>query len=231
MNRREVAVFALAALAAPVGVNEAAAKGPPANWDGLVRASSKRLDYVYLLPGADFRGYKSVLLDPTQVAFEKDWKRDYNNTTARGLSGRISDSDIEDAVTRASKAATDVFAKAFAAGGYPIAAAPADGVLRVSTALVNVRVSAPEKMTAGRSRTYSGEAGSATLVVEARDSVTGALLGRAVDSRLAGDTSSMMMPRSTVSNRSDFRQLVERWAKQSVDGLNELKRLSPTTGG
>jgi hypothetical protein len=40
------------------------AAAPPTEWDGLVQVPSKRLDHVYLQPGADFRGYTKVMLDP-----------------------------------------------------------------------------------------------------------------------------------------------------------------------
>jgi len=225
MNRREIGFALAAAVAASVAVGPLAAKEPPAEWDGLVRKSSKRLRYVWLAPNADFRGYRSVMLDPTQIAFDKNWRRDYNNTQ-RNPSAWINDADIEKAVSEAGRAASEIFAKAFADGGYAIVTAPGPDVLRVTTAVVNIRVPAPQKMTAGRSQTYANEAGSATLLVEARDSVTGALLGRAADARVAGDNS-MIMRRSTVSNRADFRMLVQRWAKASVEGLNELKNLAP----
>jgi hypothetical protein len=227
MERRQLFILALSAIVAG-GVGSAAVAAPPETWDGLVKQNSKRLKYVYLAPGADFRGYRSVMLDPTEIAFEKNWQRDYNSTT-RGLGTRVTDQDIERAVSESSQSATEVFQQAFAAGGYPIAAAPGPDVLRVRTGIMNIRVTSPDTMSAGRSRSYSAEAGSATLVVEARDSVSGALLGRAVDSKLAGDTS-FMMSRSRATNRSDFRRLAQDWAKVAVNGLNELKRLSPVSG-
>jgi hypothetical protein len=55
--------------------------------------------------------------------------------------------------------------------------------------------------------------------------MTGALLGRAVDQRIVGDN--MTAWRSSVSNRGDFRDQVQRWAEVSVRGMAELKALSP----
>ncbi|MGH6963451.1 MAG: hypothetical protein ACREE0_03105, partial [Phenylobacterium sp.] len=72
---------------------------------------------------------------------------------------------------------------------------------------------------------YSVQAGSATLIVEVRDSLSGAVLGRAVDSRAAGDEISSM--RTSVSNRADFSRLFKTWAKASTNGLATLKSLSP----
>jgi hypothetical protein len=226
MHRRgfvTASLVALAIAAASAGVGIAAE--PVATPDNLVRVKSKKLKAVYLRPGADFRPYHRVMLDPTHVAFRKNWQRNYNSSK-RGASGRISESDMQNAVDRAVKSATGIFEKAFADGGYQVVTEPGPDVLRVSTALVNISVSAPDRPTAGRSSTYSGEAGQATLVVEARDSASGALLGRAIDARLAGDRE-IMMRRTTVSNRADFENLIRDWAKISVNGLTELKASSP----
>ncbi len=43
------------------------------NWDGLVQVKPKRVDAAFLLPGADFRNYKKIMMDPVEVAMEKDW--------------------------------------------------------------------------------------------------------------------------------------------------------------
>jgi Protein of unknown function (DUF3313) len=226
MQRRQFAFSAVAALAL-ASASPALAASPPTTWDNLVKVKSKRLNYVYLLPGADFRAYSKVMLDPTQIAFKKNWQRDYNSTT-RGLSGRVNDSDIEKAITQGGQAASEIFNQAFADGGYPVVTEPGPDVLRVRTAVINLSVSAPDTRSAGRSRTYSNEAGSATLVVEVADSVSGAILGRAVDSRVAGDYS-YMINLSSMTNRSDFAMVAKTWAKQCVGGLDELKRLSPVS--
>jgi len=56
--------------------------------------------------------------------------------------------------------------------------------------------------------------------------MTGALLGRAVDQRILGDSGPATW-RTSVSNRADFRDVVKTWASASVRGLAELKSLSP----
>jgi hypothetical protein len=228
MHRRQFAVLALAAAALPAMPLPVLAGSMPASWDGLVQVNSKRLRYVYLLPGADFRGYHKVMLDPTEVAFKKNWQRDFNRTS-RELSSRVTESQIKRVIDEGGPAATAIFAKTYAAGGYPVVGAAGPDVLRIRTGIINLSVTAPDRMSAGRSRSYAGEAGYATLVIEARDSMTGALLGRAVDPRVAGDNTMALM-RNSVTNRSDFRTLGERWAKSSVAGLEELKRLSPIAG-
>ena len=228
MNRRRL--LGAAALLGVIGASSAAnaRKDAPTEWDGLKRVKSKKIEYVYLAPDADFRPYTKVALDPTEIAFRKNWKRDYNDTKM-GLSGRVQDSDINKVITEGGKAATALFADAFTQGGYPVVATAGPDVLRIRTAVVNISVSAPDIAVPGRSRTYAQEAGSASLIVEVRDSMTGALLGRAVDHRLAGDTGAWY--RNSVTNKADFRQLVKTWAKNAVVGLNTLKATPPGGGG
>ena len=222
MKRLALVMAAVATVSVVTG--PAAVAKPPTNWDGLTQVKSKRLDLVYLQPGADFRGYSKVLLEPTEVAFAKNWQRDYNRSTS-SLSSRVSDSEIQDAITKGVKAGDDIFAQAWTKGGYEVVTEPGPDVLRVKTGVVNITVNAPDQPVAGRSYNFSGEAGYATLFVEARDSQTGALLGRAVDQGIAGDNSAAW--RTASSNRSDFRDLVQHWADVSVRGMSELKALSP----
>ena len=162
---KRLALFT-AAIAAAMQVAAPVAAKPPPNWDGLVQVKGKRLDLVYLQPGADFRGYTKVILAPTELAFQKNWQRDYNSAT-RSLSGRISDRDIQGALTKGVAEANDIFAEAWTKAGYTIVGDPGPDVLRVNTGIVNINVSAPDQRTAGRSYTFAGEAGSATLFVEA----------------------------------------------------------------
>jgi hypothetical protein len=202
----------------------AVAASAPDSWDGLVKVKSKKFQLVYLQPGANFSGYTKVIVDPTEVAFRKNWTRDYN-AGIRGVSGRVSDADVEKVTQQGAIAATDIFAGAFTKAGYTVVKDAGPDVLRVRTLILNVHVRAPEVDQPGRTRSYAAEAGEASLVVEVRDSETGAMIGRAVDRRLAGENT--VLSRNQVTNRSDFRILVQRWADDSARGLGELKELSP----
>lgn len=219
---RRLAAAAAAALSL-LAVGTPAGSAPPENWDGLTKVPAKRLDAVYLLPGADFRAYTKVMLDPTEVAFQKNWLRDYNQQTSFGT--RMSDADAQQLLDKVRVGFEQVFQKTYSNAGYPITTTPGPDVLRVRTAVLNLSVVAPDTMSAGRTRTFSREAGGATVVLEVRDSLTGALLGRAIDSQLVGDDGSFI--RNSVTNRSDFERVFNRWAKISVEGLAELKERSP----
>lgn len=221
MKGRIIALFAAAFLFVTAGGATAA---PPKEWDGLVQVPSKRLDHVYLQPGADFRGYSKVILDPAEVAFEKNWQRDYNRST-RSLSSKVSDGDVQEAIRKGIEGANDIFADAFTKAGYGIVQAPGPDVLRVRVGILNIRVNAPDQQNPGRSYSAAPEAGHATLFIEARDSETNALLGRAVDLKFIGDN--MNAWRTAASNRADFKEQAKQWADISVRGIAELKSLSP----
>ena len=62
------------------------------------------------------------------------------------------------------------------------------------------------------------------MIIEARDSVTGALLGRVLDRRETQQSGTMMMTNS-VTNLSDFRTLCRTWASISAKGLTTFRKV------
>jgi Protein of unknown function (DUF3313) len=195
------------------------------NWDGLVEVKPKRLDAVFLLPGADFRPYKKVMMDPVEVAFAKDWARDYNRDAAT-LSQKLDQQDLDRISQAAREAFTEVFTEQYKKAGLEVVTAPGPDVLRLRPGVVNLYIVAPDNMSAGRSRTYTMESGHATLFLEARDSSTGALLGRGLDQRATRNTGSVQISNS-VTNLSDFKSLFRQWADISTKGFEELREMSP----
>ena len=204
----------------------AVAAASPEAVDGLAKVKSPRLDTAYVLPGADFRPYRAVLLDPVEVAFDKNWLRNYNSGS-RDISRRISEDDAKALQDEVRTGFARAFAKTFTKAGYKIVTAPGPGVLRVHAAVTDIQVNAPDTMSAGRTRSYATEAGSAKLVLEARDSSSGKLLGRAIDNRTIGDQNGLTFTvRNSVTNRADFERAFETWSKAGVKALDALKASS-----
>lgn len=203
----------------------AVAEEAPVSWDGLVEVEPKRMDAAFLLPGADFRPYTKLMVDPTQVAFSKDWMKSINDQT-RDLSRKVTDADAARILESARANFDDVFREAFRKAGYEVVTTPGPDVMRVATGVMNLYLNAPDTMTPGRSRSYTANAGEATLVIEVRDSLTGALLGRVIDRRETRSSARLQMATS-VSNTSDFRSLFRSWAGIATQGLEELKAHSP----
>jgi hypothetical protein len=221
MHRKTL--FGMAILSMLAATPLAAQEGE-ATWDGLTKVEAKKLDEAYLRPQADFREYTKVMIDPTEVSFRKNWQRDQNRASV-GLMNHVSDADARRILDDAQTSFQRLFAEAYAKDGYQVVTAPGPDVLRISTAIVNLDVTAPDTMSPGISRTYSRDAGEATLVLEARDSLTGELLGRALDERETSDMGPYI--RNSATNAVEFEQVFRRWAETSAEGLAELKSLSP----
>jgi hypothetical protein len=148
------------------------------------------------------------------------------NDPTRSVSNRITQEDADKIIAATQSNFDDIFREAFEKAGYPVVTAPGPDVVRVSTAVINLYVNAPDTMTPGRSRTFTTDAGEATLVMEVRDSSTRALLARVLDRRETRGTGQMQMT-SSVTNVNDFRMLFKQWASISIKGIGELKALSP----
>jgi hypothetical protein len=200
----------------------APAAAAPENWDGLVEVNSPRMDVAFLAPGADFRPFGKVMLDKPEVAFRQNWLRDVNRSM-RGT-GRVTQADADRILASVASDTTDIFAEEFRRGGYEVVTAPGTDVLRVRTGVLDLVVNAPEAATTGRSRTFTANAGEATIVVEARESLGNGLMARALDRR---ETRRIAGQANRVTNTADFRALARDWARIAVRKLDDLKAISP----
>jgi hypothetical protein len=229
MIARTLAASCAALVVSGVGVPAiCAAPAPAAAPDNLMLVTSTQLRRVYVAPGADFRPFKKIILEPTEVAFADNWVRDFNRTQ-RSTTRRLSDSDAQRIKNDVSTGLQNTFTLALRNAGYMIVNAPGPDVMRLHTAVANLAITAPDLQTPGRSRTFSETAGEATLVLEVRNSRSNALLGRALDRRIAGNTRTSM--RNSVTNRSDFQRVGQIWARATVEDLAALKEASPVRPG
>jgi outer membrane receptor protein involved in Fe transport len=211
-----------AAQQADAAATAPAAAPSPADWDGLVEVNARRFDTAFLLPGADFRPYTKVLIDEPEVAFRQNWLRDVNRSRSPGR--RVTEADAERILQSVSASTIDIFARAFTDAGYEVVTRRGPDVLEVRTGIVNLFVNAPDTMSAGRSQTFTANAGEATLVLEARDGPTRALLARIVDRR---ETRGLPGATNSVTNTSEFRSLANSWARIAASRLAALKEVSP----
>lgn len=201
------------------------ARAEEETWDGLTRVNAKRLERVYLLPGADFRTYTKVTIDPPQVAFRKDWEQDVNRGI-REPGRRITHSDVQRIQRALSEGFDKILSADFAKAGWQVVKAPGPDVLHLTPVLLNVDAT-PQKTTAGRVDTYAVQPGQATVALEVRDADTSMLLGRAVDRQSTVDFGGKLMITDRVTNRADFEALLRGWSRVFVDGLAALKEASP----
>ncbi len=105
---------------------------------------------------------------------------------------------------------------------YTIVNESGPDVLLIRGAILDVVSYVPPNAVSGRVDVYLSAVGEATLVLEIRDSITEAILARAVDRDLAEQTGGIMMGSNRVTNRAEVRRLVRRWAYLLRERLDEL---------
>jgi hypothetical protein len=198
----------------------------PPELAGLVKVKAKRVDEAYLLPGTDFRTYTKVMIDPAEVAFRKDWMRNINQQN-RSTSRQVTTEDAQEIAAAARSGFAEIWEEAFRKAGYEVVKAAGPNVLRLSPKVIDLYINAPDVMAPGRSRSYTVEAGEATLVLQASDSESGAAVGYAVDRRRTRSNGMTLSWTTSVSNRGDFGILFRDWANICVSALEDLKEKSP----
>jgi len=225
MKVRSLLFLCIAALAAGVaGLSQAA--GPPTA-EGVVPVRSWNLDELYLRPNAGLAGYRKVLIDPVQVAFRSDWNRDFADPHAAPR--KLSQEDVRRIADETGSGLQSAIAGTFQARGYEIVAAPGPGVLRLSPSLADLYVNAAEELQqGGTTKSFTKDAGEATLILDVRDAATGTLLGRVVDRRTVRETKGTqirdVVRTSGVSNNFWFEETFRRWAVACVKEFEATKR-------
>jgi hypothetical protein len=199
--------------------------GPPPNWDGMVQVDARNLEYVYLLPGTDFKSYTQLLLGEPEVAFAPNWLKDMNDQDWGGdFNAPISKQDALKKLQIIQKTWAGIFNDGFQKAGFTLTQTPGPGVLRVNSAIANIYINAPDRNTAGMGESFVANAGQATMIIELRDAATNTLLARVIDAEATQDTGGMS---NSVTNLNAFRELADRWTKISVKGLQALQAVSP----
>ena len=206
-----ISVFLMPAL---THADEHDEEGP---WDGLVPVEGTNLASAKIDPAADFSVFRRVsILDPF-VAFRSNWQRDQNRSRSRNVRA----SDIERIKGNVADLFMEVFTERLEDAGYDVVNYADEDVLILRPAVIDLDISAPDARDAGRTRTYVANTGAATLFIELYDSLTGDLLGRAVDRRAAGRTGSFTMRANRVTNRSDARREFRVWADTLIEFLDK----------
>lgn len=184
--------------------------------DGLEKIKVKDIDLAYARPGATLSAYTSVMLDPVDVSFHKDW-----NPERTGSRLKLSSAERENIRTGVGKVVHDEFAKTLSAkDAYKVVKAAGPEVLRAKVKILNLYVNAPDTKAAGRSRTFTVSAGEMTMLLELSDSETGAILARVVDRREGRNTGQWQLSGS-VANTGEAQAIAATWARILKNALDK----------
>jgi hypothetical protein len=218
-----VAITALCAglaFVCPAGLAGNAAP-PEVTKDGLHLYKQTKERLAYVRPGATFTQYKKVAILDCYVEFSKDWVKDYNRDQ-RDPSRQIRESDLD----RAKKALQGDFKKIFTDelqenGRYQVVDSGGPDVLVLRPALINIQVSAPDLMSAGRSAVYVSSAGAMTIYLELWDSASNTILARVIDGQVDPDLYGQRS--SSVTNRAAAERMMRNWADELRSRLDLVR--------
>lgn len=190
-------------------------------YDGLYPVKGGTADETFARPGADISRYSKIMLQSVGIEYRPG-----------GESGRLTYGragaehyEISDAQKQRLRA---VVSEAFLAElgqskHFTLVNEPGPDVLLVRGALLDVVSYVPPEPL-GRGEIYLRTVGEATLVLELRDSVSEAIIARAVDRRAAEDTFGMSAS-NRVNNAAEVRRLARSWAtllRKRLDTFAEL---------
>jgi hypothetical protein len=195
-----------------LGVCNAAVGAAP---EGLVEVRTRYLDQVSLRPQADFAAYRKVLIEPVPVNLQT--RSNINERYPR----RIPPEQAKEITDLAGAAVHRALTDAFKARGYEISTAPGPGVLRLSPRVAELVINAPSGGPA--THTFTREAGDATMLLEARDAVTGSLLANVRHSATASQMGRLQLANQT-TNVMWFEAFFSRWAADCADLLKSPPR-------
>ena len=198
---------------------------PQVSPDGLQLQKSTGNRVVYVKPGASLAQYQRVAILECEVALEKNWQKNYNDTV-RGLEGRVKDSDVERIKRELAEECMKVFTEELQKGGYQVVDVAGPDVLVLRPGLINVSINAPDLLTAGMSSTVVRSAGQMTLFLELYDSTSKTLLARVLDAQ--EDRDSIAQSGNAVANKQAADRILRRWAGALVAHLDAVTKTAPT---
>lgn len=200
-------------------------KTPEYTIDGLELVDENRRGEIYAEPEIDWTVYSEIILDRPTVSFRKHWQKDQN----RDRTTRINTEDME----RIKSGLADLFEEVFiekltGEGGYVIAEASGENVMRITPEIVDLDVSAPDVRRTGMTRTYTEQAGQMTLKLTIFDSVTGDKVA-VLRHRQTAPNRGYMQWTTSATNRAEARLMLQNWATGLVERLDEARAV-PSDG-
>ncbi len=193
---------------------QSTSKTPQVSQDGMQLKIDKRSTIAYKKAGVDFAEYSKVQILPSQVAFKKNWQRDYNRSQA-SLSTRVKDEDVLRIKAGVAKLFDEIFKEEFAKGNNnnnALVETTSSGTLILKPAIINLEVNAPDIKTSINVKSYVQDAGQATLFLELYDGVSGEILARIIDTEVVGDNAYTQWA-NRVTNTANAKRTIRKWAK------------------
>ena len=190
------------------------------SFDGLSPIANSRFGNAWVDPNVDLTQYNQLILGDADFEFRT--VRQTGSASAMRRSGTrefwICDANRE----RLIETVTGVFREELVnSQHFTITEERGENALIVVGAMHDIVSNVPPE-TVGRSEIWLSSVGEATLVIEARDSLSGKTVFRAIDRRRAEQVSNTGIRSNSVTTWTEVRRLARRWATRLVEGLDSI---------
>jgi hypothetical protein len=188
-------------------------------FDGLAPIKNSNFSQAWADPDVDFTKYNKIILGDAEFEFRAVKK------TPRSSSMRGNDTDEfwidDDGRAKLVETVTAVFAEELeSAEGFTITEERGPSALVLVGTLHDIVSRVPPQMI-GAGEIYLSSLGEATLILEARDSMSGETIYRAVDRR-AIEPMGDMVSANSVTTWAEVRRWARRWATRLRLGLESI---------
>lgn len=187
-------------------------------FDGLVKVSAKRMDEVWVRPGFDPSAYSKIMFRGAGIEYRPV------KPASRIRSGSQSQFPISESDrARLAEIVTEEFRQELTQiESYDVTDAPGADTLLLTIGLTDVVSNVPPDQM-GRHEIYLSEVGMATLVIEFRDSESGAVMVRGADRRAAERYGQEFHRSSSVTNWPIVKRLAATWARGLRRGIDDMQ--------
>jgi len=191
------------------------------SYDGLHKVDNTRMKDTWAKQDLDLNGYTKVLIVSAGIEYRS--VRPVNRSSyARSRSSEFPLSEKQKRKLEIS--AREAFLEELKnTEKFELVAEPGADVLSLSVALLDVVSSVPPESIGSRTDFYLKELGSATLVLELRDSQSGEIFVRTIDRRKA--ESAFIRESNPVTNMAEAKRSFRRWARILREGLDKAYNL------
>ena len=213
-----IAAIVIAGCATPAPTVDTSAKDEM-TFDGLYPVRDSRADQAWARPDVDLTQYSKVMLQSVGVEYRP------GGESGRSFGARSSGGPYE--VTEAQKERfQSIMRESFLeelgkSKHFTIVGEPGPDVLLIRGALLDVVSWIPPDPVSVHADLYLSRVGEATLVLELRDSITEAILARAVDRRAAERLGGALLEANRATNTAEVRRLARSWASLLRKRLDE----------
>ncbi len=188
-------------------------------FDGLYPVKNARADQAWARSDVDLTQYSKIMLQSVGVEYRPGGESGHS-FAARSRGGPYEVTEEQKARFEATM--REAFVEELAKSKhFTIVSEHGPDVLLVRGALLDVVSWVPPDPVGARSDVYLSRVGEATLVLELRDSITEAILARAVDRRAAEDVMGLQES-NRVNNRTEIRRLGRTWGGMLRGSLDEF---------